>query len=136
VRAHLRARSEQQPRRTKLVATLGPATDGLEQDLVAAGLDVARLNFSHGTPDEHARRSAAIRAAMAGHGRSVAILQDLQGPKLRVGRLAGGGPVQLVAGQTLRITTRPVLGTAQLVSCTYADLPRDVRAGDQMLLDD
>jgi pyruvate kinase len=134
VRTHLRATNA--PRRAKLVATLGPATDGLEQDLVAAGLDVARLNFSHGTPDEHARRQVAIRAAAAGLGRPVAILQDLQGPKLRVGRLAGGGPVQLVEGQTLRITTRPVLGTAELVSCTYADLPGDVRAGNEMLLDD
>jgi len=123
-------------RRTKLVATLGPATDGLEHDLVAAGLDVARLNFSHGTAEEHGRRCAAVRAAAASSGRPVAILQDLQGPKLRVGRLAGGGPVQLVEGQTLRITTRTVLGTAELVSCTYADLSRDVRAGDQMLLDD
>jgi pyruvate kinase len=123
-------------RRTKLVATLGPATDGLEQDLVAAGLDLARLNFSHGTLEEHARRGAAVRAAAEGLGRPVAILQDLQGPKLRVGRLVGGGPVQLIEGQTLRITTRAVLGTAELVSCTYADLPRDVRPGDHMLLDD
>jgi pyruvate kinase len=123
-------------RRTKLVATLGPATDGLEHDLVAAGLDVARLNFSHGTDDEHALRSAAVRAAAERLGRPVAILQDLQGPKLRVGRLEGGGPVQLIEGQILRITTRAVLGTAEMISCTYADLPRDVRPGDQMLLDD
>jgi pyruvate kinase len=128
--------SERPPRRTKLVATLGPATDGLEHNLVAAGLDVARLNFSHGTAEEHARRCAAVRAASKKLARPVAILQDLQGPKLRVGRLAGGGPVQLVEGQILRITTRAVQGTAELVSCTYPNLPRDVRAGDQMLLDD
>jgi pyruvate kinase len=123
-------------RRTKLVATLGPATDGLEHDLVAAGLDVARLNFSHGSSEEHARRSNAVRASAEGMGRPVAILQDLQGPKLRVGRLEGGGPVRLVEGRTLRITTQAVVGTADLISCTYPDLLRDVRAGDHMLLDD
>jgi pyruvate kinase len=119
-----------------LVATLGPATDGLEHELIAAGLDVARLNFSHGTLAEHARRSSAVRAAAQQLGSPVAVLQDLQGPKLRLGRLEGGGPVQLIEGQTLRITTRAVVGTAELISCTYADLPRDVRPGDHMLLDD
>jgi pyruvate kinase len=123
-------------RRTKLVATLGPATDGLEHELVAAGLDVARLNFSHGTPEDHAARCAAVRAAAEALGRPVAVMQDLQGPKIRVGRLVGGGAVRLVEGQAFRITTRAVEGTAELVSCTYAGLPRDVRAGDRVLLDD
>src|SRR5438067_956384 len=123
-------------RRVKIVATLGPATDGLEMDLVGAGLDVARLNFSHGTPDEHARRCSAIRAAARARGRSVAVMQDLQGPKIRVGRLAGGGPVQLESGQQLVIATREVTGTAQRISCTYERLAQDVRPGDRILLDD
>jgi pyruvate kinase len=127
---------EAAPRRTKLVATLGPATDGLEHQLIAAGLDVARLNFSHGTIEEHAARCTAVRAAADVLGRPVAVMQDLQGPKIRVGRLAGGGPVQLAEGRTFRITTREVIGTAELVSCTYAGLPRDVHSGDRVLLDD
>ena len=124
------------PRRAKLVATLGPATDGLEHDLVAAGLDVARLNFSHGTLEEHRQRCAAVRTAAEALSRPVAVMQDLQGPKLRVGRLVESGPVQLIEGQTFRITTREVEGTADLVSCSYADLPRDVRVSDRILLDD
>jgi pyruvate kinase len=123
-------------RRAKIVATLGPATDGHEADLVHAGLDVARLNFSHGTPGEHARRSQAIRAAAAEVGRAVAVMQDLQGPKIRVGALVGGGPVQLVAGQTLEITTEDVIGDTSRVASTYAGLPHDVRPGDRVLLDD
>src|SRR2546423_1670758 len=109
-------------RRAKIVATLGPATDGLEVDLVRAGLDVARLNFSHGTPPEHARRCSAIRAAAAQVGRQVAVMQDLQGPKIRVGSLVGGGPVQLVSGQELAITTHEVVGTAERICCTYPRL--------------
>jgi pyruvate kinase len=100
------------PRRAKLVATLGPATDGLEHELVAAGLDVAPLNFSHGTLEEHGRRCAAVRTAADRLSRPVAVMQDLQGPKLRVGRLADGGPVQLIEGQTFRITAREVVGAA------------------------
>src|SRR5437879_13293084 len=95
-----------QVRRAKLVATLGPATDGLELDLVRAGLDVARLNFSHGKTDEHARRCAAVREAARLTGRPVAVMQDLQGPKIRVGTLERGGPVQLVAGKDSVTTDR------------------------------
>jgi pyruvate kinase len=124
-------------RRCRIVATLGPATDGLERRLVEAGLDVARLNFSHGTHDEHARRCTAIREAARSVGRSVAVMQDLQGPKIRVGALIGGGPVQLEAGSELVISSRATLvGTAQQVGCTYAHLARDVRPGDCILLDD
>ncbi|MBV9581514.1 MAG: pyruvate kinase, partial [Chloroflexi bacterium] len=127
----------ERPRRVKIVATLGPATDGLEHELVAAGLDVARLNFSHGTPDEHARRCTAIRAAARALGRSVAVMQDLQGPKIRVGTLVGGGPVQLEPGHELVISTHPGLtGTAERVGCTYPHLASDVQPGDRILLDD
>ena len=123
-------------RRAKIVATLGPATDGLELELVRAGLNVARLNFSHGTPADHARRCAAIRSAAAQLGRQVAVMQDLQGPKIRVGSLADGGPVQLVEGQPLVITTRHVVGTADRIGCTYDRLAQDVQPGDRLLLDD
>src|SRR5438874_1792047 len=123
-------------RRAKLVATLGPATDGLEPDLVRAGLDIARLNFSHGTPAEHARRCTAIREAAAQCGRAVAVMQDLQGPKIRVGALVGGGPVQLHEGRELTIATQDIVGSAERLGCTYPRLAQDVRAGDRILLDD
>ncbi len=123
-------------RRAKIVATLGPATDGLEAELVRAGLDVARLNFSHGSPAEHARRCAAVRDAAASVGRAVAVMQDLQGPKIRVGSLVGGGPVYLEPGQDLCILARDVVGTAERIGCTYAGLVGDVRPGDRVLLDD
>ena len=123
-------------RRAKIVATLGPATDGHEVELVRAGLDVARLNFSHGTHVDHARRYQAVRAAAAEVGRAVAVMQDLQGPKIRVGSLVGGGPVRLVEGHELVITTYDAVGTAERVSCTYPHLASDVRPGDRVLLDD
>jgi pyruvate kinase len=123
-------------RRAKIVATLGPATDGLEHDLVRAGLDVARLNFSHGTPSDHARRCAAVREAAASLGRVVAVMQDLQGPKIRVSSLVGGGPVQLETGQQLAILSREFTGTAERIGCTYPRLASDVHPGDRVLLDD
>src|SRR5712692_977777 len=126
----------EQVRRAKLVATLGPATDGLELDLVRAGLDVARLNFSHGVAPDHARRCAAIRDAAKATGRSVAVMQDLQGPKIRVGTLERGGPVQLEVGKQVVITTHDVVGTAERICCTYQHLAHDVHAGDRILLDD
>src|SRR5262249_25501563 len=122
-------------RRTKIVATLGPATSGAAQigALIHAGADVLRLNFSHGTRDEHAALYQLIREQPAAHGRPVAILQDLQGPKIRVGALADGRPVPLVAGQELTITSEPgVLGGPGLVSTTYPHLAEDVRAGDRV----
>jgi pyruvate kinase len=123
-------------RRVKIVATLGPATDGHELELVQAGLDVARLNFSHGTQAEHARRCVAVREAAHSVGRWVAVMQDLQGPKIRVGALVGGGPVMLAEGQHLVISTRELVGTAERVSCTYQHLAVDVRPGDRLLMDD
>ena len=124
------------PRRTKIVVTLGPATDGLERELVASGMDVARLNFSHGDLEEHRRRCAATRSAAAELGRSVAVMQDLPGPKIRTGRLVGGGPVDLIAGQTLVIASGDVLGDSSRVSTTYPALAHDVRPGNTLLLDD
>ncbi len=125
-------------RRTKIVATLGPATSTPERiaGLIRAGMNVARLNFSHGTHAEHAARIAMVRRAAAEAGRHVAILQDLQGPKIRTGPLVNGQPVELVAGQRFVITTEPVIGDAQRVSTTYRALPLDVRPRDRILLSD
>jgi pyruvate kinase len=123
-------------RRAKIVATLGPATDGQELDLIRAGVDVARLNFSHGVHADHARRCAAIREAARTLGRNVAVMQDLQGPKIRVGKLVGGGPVDLMTGRDFVITTREIVGTAERVGTTYRHLAEDVRPGDRVLLDD
>ena len=125
-------------RRTKIVSTIGPATSSEEQleRLMQAGMNVARLNFSHGTQDEHAIVIERIRAISTRLAWSVAILQDLQGPKIRTGTLQGGHPVKLVDGSNVIITTRPILGDAQTISTTYKDLPQDVKAGDRILLDD
>jgi pyruvate kinase len=125
-------------RRTKIVATLGPATDSPERlaELLRAGVDVVRLNFSHGSHAEHARRIALVRAEAERQNRPVAILQDLQGPKIRTGALAGDRPVTLAEGRTLIITTRPGEGTAERVPTDYAALPQDVRPGDRILLSD
>jgi pyruvate kinase len=125
-------------RRTKIVCTLGPATRTAEaiEALIQAGMDVARINFSHGTQQEHAQTIALVRAVAHRLDRSVAVLQDLQGPKIRTGPLAGGKPVLLRAGQRFTITTQPGAGTAERVSTTYAALPQDVKPGDTILLSD
>lgn len=125
-------------RRTKIVATLGPATDGPEgmRALLAAGVDVARLNFSHGSHEDHAARIATVRAAAAEAGRAVAILQDLQGPKIRTGSLPGDAPVDLAAGASFTLTSRDVPGDARCVSVSYPTLSHDVRPGDRILISD
>jgi pyruvate kinase len=125
-------------RRVKIVCTIGPASHSVDRlrQLIQAGMDVARLNFSHGTYEEHAEVIQRVRALVAELGKAVAILQDLQGPKIRTGALQGGQPVFLQDGQILTITTRPVIGTAEAISTTYGDLPRDVQPGDTILLAD
>jgi pyruvate kinase len=125
-------------RRTKIVATLGPATDGQERvrALIHAGVDVVRLNFSHGTYDDHAGRTATVRAVAAEAGRAVAILQDLQGPKIRTGSLPGDAPVALVDGAPFTLTSRDTPGDAACVSTSYPTLPREVRPGDRILISD
>jgi pyruvate kinase len=130
--------AERMARRTKIVCTLGPATDSEEQieALLRAGMNVARLNFSHGTHEEHAATLARVRAVAGKLDLPVAVLQDLQGPKIRTGPLAGGGPLTLQDGQDFTISTQPLDGTAAHVSTTYAALPRDVRPGDRVLLAD
>jgi pyruvate kinase len=125
-------------RRTKIVCTIGPASRAPEtlRLLIDAGMDVARLNFSHGTHAEHAQVIAALRANAADLARPIAILQDLQGPKIRTGELRNHQPVMLADGAPFTITTREITGDASGVSTTYADLPNDVRPGDRILLSD
>ncbi|MHB1992252.1 pyruvate kinase [Metallibacterium scheffleri] len=126
-------------RRTKIVATLGPATDAPEvlARTLAAGVDVVRLNLSHGQPEDHRRRAAAVRAWAAASGREIGILADLQGPKIRVERFANG-PVRLQEGMPFvldcRLDAPP--GDAARVGVSYTGLPRDVHPGDVLLLDD
>ncbi len=125
-------------RRTKIVATVGPASRSPEmlERLLRAGVNVFRLNFSHGTHDEHLEVIHAVREIGSRLHRPVALLQDLSGPKIRTGRVAGNG-VELVRGARIAITTDPSIeGTAELISTTYEPLPRDVTGGEPILLDD
>jgi pyruvate kinase len=124
-------------RHAKIVCTLGPATDTPERAraLVEAGLDVARLNFSHGSHTDHGRRFHEIRQAAEAAGRNVAVLADLQGPKIRLGRFAEGSTVW-ATGERVRITVEDVEGTHDRVSTTYKALAEDVRPGDKLLVDD
>jgi len=124
-------------RRTKIVATIGPASRSPEmlEALVHAGIDVARLNFSHGTHEEHGEVVRMLRAIAQKACRPVAILQDLAGPKVRTGMIAAGS-VLLQPGAKFTLTSRAVPGDAGAVSLTYADLPKQVQAGDMILLND
>ena len=124
-------------RRAKIVCTLGPATSSRAalRELVAAGMDVARLNLSHGAYADHEEVYANVRAASDESGRAVAVLVDLQGPKIRLGNFASG-PVDLAAGDIFTITTEDVPGDKDLVSTTYSGLPGDARPGDRILIDD
>src|SRR2546421_3048263 len=125
-------------RRTKIVCTIGPATNSEEklEQLMRAGMNVARLNFSHGTHDEHRQVIERVRAISARLDCTVAILQDLQGPKIRTGALQDGKPVSLVDSTQVTITTRDIVGNGQIISTTYENLPQDVKPGDRILLDD
>ena len=125
-------------RKAKIVCTLGPACDSPEMidKMIEAGMDVARLNFSHGAPADHARRVNQVRKASIRHQKPIAILGDLQGPKIRTGELVAGKPVQLRVGQRFTITTKRGLGTADGVSTTFQALPAAVRKGDPILLCD
>ena len=124
-------------RRAKIVCTLGPATSSSERlrELVAAGMDVARLNLSHGNYADHEAVYAEVRAASNKSGRAVGVLVDLQGPKIRTGRFAEG-PVTLVNGERFTITVDAILGDRDRVSTTYKGLPGDVKPGDRLLIDD
>ena len=124
-------------RRAKIVCTLGPATSSAEaiRELVDAGMDVARLNMSHGSHGQHAEAYQRVRDAADASGHGVGIFADLQGPKIRLGTFPEGA-VELVAGQEFVITTRDVPGDQERCSTTYDGLPGDVAAGDPVLIDD
>jgi pyruvate kinase len=124
-------------RHAKIVCTLGPATDTPERAraLVEAGMDVARLNFSHGAHAEHGRRYHEVRQAAQAANRNVAVLADLQGPKIRLGTFAEGA-VEWATGDRVRITVEDGVGNHDRVSTTYKNLAADVRPGDRLLVDD
>ena len=125
-------------RRTKIVATIGPACweEDVLRRMILAGMDVARLNFSHGSHEQHLRTLRSLRRLGEESGRPLAVLQDLQGPKMRIGRLVDGGPVELHVGGRFAITTQDIVGDARCVSTSYANLPRDVAPGEAILMDD
>lgn len=126
-------------RRTKIVATLGPATDkdNILEELIIAGLNVVRMNFSHGSPEDHKKRAVLVRKLAQKHNRSVAVLGDLQGPKIRISRFADG-PITLAIGDTFILDADMGRdeGHQQAVGIDYKDLPKDCSVGDRLLLDD
>jgi pyruvate kinase len=124
-------------RATKIVATIGPAssTQDILLQMIQAGADVVRLNFSHGTADDHRQRAEFVREAARRAGREVGIMADLQGPKIRVGKFENG-KTTLIAGNTFILDAECELGNDDRVGLDYKDLPRDLRAGDTLLLND
>jgi len=127
-------------RRTKIVCTIGPASSGaaLLDRLVAAGMDVARVNFSHSTHAEHAETIRQIRIGEERWGRPIAILQDLQGPKIRLGTFgpAGGGRVDLEPDRMFTLSARPIVGTADGASVTHPEYLSELKPGDEVWMDD
>jgi pyruvate kinase len=125
-------------RRAKIICTIGPAcnSEAALRDLMRLGMDVARLNFSHGTHSEHARHISRLRRAAKLERRSICILQDLQGPKIRTGALKGHEAVTLKTGSRVTITPREVSGTATLIATTFDRLAREVKTGARILLSD
>jgi pyruvate kinase len=125
-------------RRAKIVCTLGPAThtDAILRNLMRNGMDVARLNFSHGTHEDHARMIERVRRVAKREGQTIALLQDLQGPKIRTGRLQSGTPVMLRKGARVTITPHDIAGTAKVIATSFAGLAQDVHPGDPILLAD
>jgi len=125
-------------RKAKIVCTIGPASssEAVLRDLMRAGMDVARLNFSHGTHEEHARVISRLRAVAEKEGRTICILQDLQGPKIRTGRLKYRTPIALKTGSRLTITPRDIAGAATLISTTFKTLAQEVEPGARVLLSD
>ena len=124
-------------RRAKIVATLGPAASSYDQirALIDAGVDVCRMNLSHGDYQVHEGVYANVRKAANDSGRAVAVMVDLQGPKIRLGKFEGG-PYELAVGDLFKITTEEILGNKELSGTTYKGLPQDVKAGDFLLIDD
>ncbi|MGO9127071.1 MAG: pyruvate kinase, partial [Terriglobales bacterium] len=125
-------------RRAKIICTIGPScsSEAALRDLMRLGMDVARLNFSHGTHEEHGRVIQRLRRAAKKEDRTICILQDLQGPKIRTGELKGHTAITLRAGAKVTITPREVEGTASLISTTFPDLAGEVHPGARILLSD
>jgi pyruvate kinase len=125
-------------RRAKIICTIGPScnTEAALRDLMRLGMDVARLNFSHGSHQDHARTIERLRKVAAEEKRTICILQDLQGPKIRTGKLKDHVAVTLETGTSVVITSRDLEGTASLISTTFKDLPREVQEGSRILLSD
>ncbi|MGZ5798925.1 MAG: pyruvate kinase [Caldimonas sp.] len=126
------------PRATKIVATLGPASSSAEvlERMIRAGVDVMRLNFSHGSAEDHVDRAALIREVAKKVGKEVAIMADLQGPKIRVGKIEGGKTILEPGGKLVLDAAYTGLGTNARVGLDYKELPRDVRPGDTLLIND
>ena len=125
-------------RRAKIVATLGPSCSTIEtfRELVRAGLDVARLNFSHGSHEQKAELIRMVRQVAKEEDKPLCILADLQGPKIRTGRLVDGKPVLLEAGKLLTITPRNIEGTAGIVGTVFTTLAENLEPGSRILLSD
>ncbi|MDO5142478.1 MAG: pyruvate kinase [Eubacteriales bacterium] len=122
-------------RKTKIICTLGPATDGIIPDLVRAGMNVARMNFSHGSHEEHKARMDAVKAARRELGRPVGLMLDTKGPEIRT-KTYQNGKIEIVEGQQFTLTTRDLEGDETIVSITYEGLPYDVQPGTRILIDD
>jgi len=124
-------------RKTKIVCTIGPASESLEmmKKLIEAGMNVARLNFSHGDFEEHGNRIKNIRQASKELGKTVAILLDTKGPEIRIGKLKEE-PIELVENEYLTLTTEEILGDKDRIHVTYKNLPNDVTVGSTILIDD
>jgi pyruvate kinase len=130
--------SQNQGRRAKIICTIGPScnTEALLRELMQLGMDVARLNFSHGTHEDHAHSIARLRRAAEKERRTICILQDLQGPKIRTGGLKGHTPISLVKKSHVTITPRDLPGTPELISTTFKGLAREMQPGARILLSD
>jgi pyruvate kinase len=130
--------SSEHLRRAKIICTIGPScnTENGLRALLQGGMDVARLNFSHGRHEDHAVVIETLRRVAAEEGKTICILQDLQGPKIRTGKLKGHQPVRLEAGRSVTITTADVEGTPEAISTTFQSLPDEVRPGSRILLSD
>jgi len=126
------------PNKTKIIATIGPSSNSkfVLKKMISAGMNVARLNFSHGTHEEHLKVIKLIRTLSKEMNRPLSIILDLQGPKIRTGILKDGKPIVLKKNGTISITSKNISGTANIISTTYTNLASDVKKGDKILLDD
>ncbi len=125
-------------KKTKIICTMGPNTmdEKLLREMIHAGMDVARFNFSHGTYESHKEQLQLLKRLREETGVPVAAMLDTKGPEIRTGMLEGGTPVKLQAGEKYVLTTREILGNDKICSISYDGLPEDVKEGDRILIDD